>query len=164
MFRCTFVSLFATVLLIACSDPVEPQTAANADLQFCLDETNRYRAMDGRGPIERSAAIEEYAAIGAALDTEQERAHGHFGDTSGGNGLAFAENACPSWLGWSLGDGPDAVHEAIADCIEAFYKEGPGDSDKGHGHYNNLMGDLPKLGCGIYVKDGGITIIQDFGP
>src|SRR6266508_2443398 len=100
MFR--YVLAFV-VLASACGDdpPPEPQIADNADLQLCLDETNRYRAMDGRPPIERSGALEQYAAVGAALDTEQERAHGHFGDTAGGNGLAYAENACPSFLGWT---------------------------------------------------------------
>jgi hypothetical protein len=143
-------------------DPVEPQPAADADLEFCVAETNRYRAMAGRPPLARSAALEEYAATGAALDTQQRRAHGHFSDTGGG-GIAVVENACPSWLGWSLGPGENAVQDAIAACLEAFHDEGPGTGDA-HAHYPNLMGEPGRLGCGLYVDASmGITILQDFG-
>jgi uncharacterized protein YkwD len=141
---------------------IEGTSGSASDLQFCVEETNRYRAMDGRPPIAWSAALEQYATVGAESDTQTMSAHGHFGQTQGG-GVASAENACPSWLGWSLGSGENAVHDAIAGCIKAFYDEG-----EGGGHYENLMGDLPKLGCGVFVigdgsEGSGITIIQDFG-
>ncbi len=160
--------LLACYALAACTGSPSPapdaQTADNADLQFCIDETNRYRAMDGKPPIARSTRIEQYAAVGAALDTQQQRAHGHFGDTSGGNGIAFAENACPSWFGWSLGTGANPVQDAIGECLKAFYDEGAGMGDA-HGHYNNLMSDNAAVGCGLYVSnETDITIIQDFGP
>jgi hypothetical protein len=82
-------------------------------------------------------------------------AHGHFIATNGG-GIAFAENACPSWLGWTVqGD----VRTTIAECLAAFWSEGPGG-----GHYENMIGGYGTLGCGIYLDGaGGITIIQDFG-
>jgi len=156
-----------SLLLLACggdgAGDDDGTTGGSADLQFCVDETNRYRAMDGKPAIARSARLEEYATIGAELDTLEMRAHGHFGDTQGGQGLAVAENACPSWLGWRLGSGAMPVRDAIAECIKAFYDEGAGTGDE-HGHYNNLMSDNTSVGCGVYVRDGGITIIQDFGP
>jgi uncharacterized protein YkwD len=134
--------------------------ASSSELEVCVTETNRYRAMDGKGPIARSTDLEAYATEGAREDTQSQEAHGHFGrETSGGNFLALAENACPSWLGWNVGDEPDAVKTAIADCIKAFYDEGPGG-----GHYDNLMGDYAKVGCGVYLDgSGGITIVQDLG-
>ena len=138
--------------------------ASSSELEVCVTETNRYRAMDGKGPIARSTDLEAYATEGAREDTLSQEAHGHFGrETSSGNFLALAENACPSWLGWNVGEGPDAVKTAIADCIKAFYDEGPGEGSA-HGHYNNLMSDNTKVGCGVYLDgSGGITIVQDFG-
>jgi hypothetical protein len=151
--------LGAGAALLGCGgNSAVPQTGDSAVLQFCVDESNRYRAMGGKGPIARSSTLEAFAAEGAAQDTQNMQAHGHFG-RQGDDLVAFAENACPSWLGWTLGDGPTATHDAVAECIKAFYDEGPGG-----GHYDNLMSDNAALGCGFYVENGGITIIQDFGP
>jgi hypothetical protein len=153
---CAFV-LFG--LMAACGDD-DGGGATSSELEVCVTETNRYRAMDGKGPIARSTDLEAYATEGAREDTLSQEAHGHFGrETSGGNFLALAENACPSFLGWTVGDDPDAVKTAIADCIKAFYDEG-----QGGGHYENLMADYDKVGCGVYLDgSGGITIVQDFG-
>lgn len=152
--------LGASAALVACGGgSATPQTGDSAALQLCVDETNRYRAMDGKGPIARSATLEAFAAEGAAQDTQSMQAHGHFGQQDGNHLVAFAENACPSWSGWRLGDGPNATQDAVAACIKAFYDEGPGG-----GHYENLMSDNASVGCGFYIESGGITIIQDFGP
>jgi uncharacterized protein YkwD len=160
--RRTALALMVTcagAALPACSgDSATPQSADSSVLQFCVDETNRFRAMDGKGPIARSATLEAFAAEGAAQDTEAQQAHGHFG-RQGDHLVAFAENACPSWLGWTLGDGPNAEKDAVGACLKAFYDEGPGG-----GHYENLMSDNSHVGCGLYEANGGITIIQDFGP
>ena len=158
--RLLFALVLVSFVLAACGGGGE-SPASDSDLQFCVDETNRYRAMDGKGPIARSAKLEAFAATGARVDTEAEQAHKHFGDAF--DGTAFAENECPSFLGWRLGDGPTAVHDAIGDCIKAFYDEGPGEGDA-HGHYNNLMSDNAAVGCGVYVVGDEITITQDFGP
>jgi hypothetical protein len=149
--------------MVACGDDDDGGGASSSELEVCVSETNRYRAMDGKGAIARSTDLEAFATEGARLDTQSMRAHGHFGDTSGGDFLALAENACPSWFGWSVGDGPDAVKDAIKACVKAFYDEGPGEGNE-HGHYNNLMSGNTKVGCGVYLDEqGGITIIQDFG-
>ena len=37
-----------------CGGGSDGTTGSSSDLQFCVDETNRYRAMDGRPPIARS--------------------------------------------------------------------------------------------------------------
>jgi uncharacterized protein YkwD len=129
--------------------------ATQTDLEFCVSETNRYRAMVGKPALARSAALEAYAAEGAEQDTASMNAHGHFIATSGG-GIAYAENSCPSWLGWFV---QGSVRETVAECLAAFWSEGPGG-----GHYENMAGSYGSLGCGWYVTgSGGITIIQDFG-
>jgi len=125
-----------------------------SDLVYCVDETNRYRQMNGKAPLAHSQALEDYANQGAMIDTQQSSAHYHFSSTSGG-GIAFAENECPSFLGWTV---MGTVRNTITQCIAAFYSEGPGG-----GHYENMMGNYGSLGCGVYVQGQGITITQDYG-
>jgi hypothetical protein len=122
--------------------------------QVCVDETNRYRAMDGHGPVERDDALEAYADDGAEQD-HHGGPHDHFIQTQGG-GIAFAENECPHW-DLSFGDGD--LDQLVRNCVKAFYDEGPGG-----GHYDNMMGDHRGLGCGIYIEGTDVTIVQDYGP
>lgn len=112
--------------------------------------------MVGRPPVRRDPNIEAYAAEGAREDHQSQTPHGHFQRTGGG-GIAFAENACPGWLGWYVeGD----VRSTLAGCLAAFYSEGPGG-----GHYENMIGPYGTVGCGWYIDaQGSITIVQDFGP
>ena len=121
-------------------------------LQRCVDETNRYRAMEGRPPVARSAELDVYAGDGAEYDHTR-NPHDHFRSDSGG-GIAWAENECPHW---GLGFGGGTVEGLVDACVQAFYDEGPGG-----GHYENMMGDYATLGCGVYV-DGDYTIVQDYG-
>jgi hypothetical protein len=127
------------------------------DLAFCVAETNRYRARHGKPPLRRSAELEAYAATGARYDTGARRAHKHFDDTRGGD-LAFAENACLAFHGWSLEFGGGSVRRVLSRCLRTFYAEGPGG-----GHFENMMGEYRTLGCGVYVAGGGVSIVQDFG-
>jgi hypothetical protein len=32
------------------------------------------------------------------------------------------------------------------------------------GHYENLMGNYAKLGCGIFQSGSDVTLVQDYGP
>ena len=121
---------------------------------FCVDETNRYRAMHGRAPLARSAQLEAYANKGAEIDFHG-TPHQHFSSTNGG-GIAFAENECPRWSLSQQGNGD--MKMLVAACIAVFYAEGPGG-----GHYENMLGNYGTLGCGIYESGGRATIIQDFG-
>jgi hypothetical protein len=130
---------------------------STSDLEFCVSETNRLRATAGKSPVERSPALEEFAATGAAEDSQSGRPHGHFADTNGG-GIAFAENTCPSFGGWTLAFGGGTVRGTIAACLEAFFDEGPGG-----GHYDNMMGNYKTVGCGWYLDGDAITITQNFG-
>jgi uncharacterized protein YkwD len=138
-----------------------PSTARLAqrdeELAFCVAETNRYRARHGKPPLRRSVELEAYAATGARYDTAARRPHKHFDDTRGGN-LAFAENECLSFHGWSLQFAGGSVRRAIIKCLRTFYDEGPGG-----GHHENMMGEYRTLGCGVYVARDGFSIVQDYG-
>lgn len=131
-------------------DDAPGSTEAHA---FCVEETNRYRAMHDRPAVEWSAELEAYANEGAEHD-HHASPHDHFTSTGGG-GIAFAENECPHW---DLSFGGGDMVQLVAACIEAFYSEGPGG-----GHYEIMLGDYGSLGCGIYQEGTDVTIIQDYG-
>ncbi len=122
--------------------------------EACVSETNRLRAMGGKPAIARSSQLESYADQGAMVDFGSSP-HQHFSQTQGG-GIAFAENECPRWSLANQGGGD--MNQLVVACLAAFYGEGPGG-----GHYDNLMGNFAKLGCGIYENSGTVTVIQDFG-
>lgn len=128
---------------------------SDAAHQTCITETNRYRTGGGKAAIAWSQALETYADAGAMHDFTTSP-HDHF-STTGGGGIAFAENECPQQGNWQVPAGGD-VSAVVTQCIAAFYAEGPGG-----GHYENLMGPYAKLGCGIYQSGMKITIVQDFG-
>ena len=130
--------------------------------QFCVSETNRYRAMNSVAALAESAALEAYATIGAMVDYGSSP-HNHFSSTNGG-GIAFAENECPGQFGWHLTAG-ESMTMLVAQCIAAFYAEGPGTDYSTHGHYINMMNpSYTKLGCGIYqAANMDVTVVQDYG-
>lgn len=150
--------VLVAVALVGCGDSgtaIGIDAAPLTDLVFCVSETTRYRAMVQKPALVHSAQLEAYANTGAMTDTLAMSAHKHFSDTSGG-GISFAENECPSFLGWTV---MGTVHDTIAACIAAFWSEGPGG-----GHYENMIGNYGTLGCGVYLDgSGGITITQDYG-
>ena len=128
------------------------------DLAFCVAETNRYRERHGKAPLRRSSELEAYAATGARYDTAARTPHKHFDDTNGGN-LAYAENECLSFHGWTLRFGGGSVRGTIIKCLRTFYDEGPGG-----GHYQNMLGgEYGTVGCAVQVTGDGVTIVQDFG-
>ena len=128
--------------------------ASSTPYSFCVDETNRLRAGKGKAAVAHSQQLQDYANTGAMIDFNGSP-HQHFSSTSGG-GIAFAENECPKWSLSQQGGGD--MTNLVKACIAAFYSEGPGG-----GHYDNMMGNYAKLGCGIYENGGRVTIIQDFG-
>jgi hypothetical protein len=146
------------------SDPgatgADASPAAATAKQFCVSETNRYRAMNGKPALTESAPLEAYADTGAMVDFSSSP-HNHFSTTSGG-GIAFAENECPVQGNWMLPAGGD-LKATIGNCVAAFYAEGPGADYATHGHYINMMGNYASLGCGVYQMGTGLTIVQDYG-
>ncbi len=130
--------------------PGMPSGNLEADLTFCVTETNRYRATQGLSALTRSTALEAYTAAGARQDGLAHAAHQHFVTTSGG-GIALAENELPWWSATS-------VHAVIQQGLAGMWAEGPGG-----GHYENMRGSYTKLGCGVFVNGNEITVVQDFG-
>lgn len=126
--------------------------ATTADLVFCVDETNRYRSLRGRPALTRSSTLEAYAAEGAQEDGQAHAGHRHFQRTQGG-GIAFAENELPWWPTAQFQN----VRAVMASGIAGFYGEGPGG-----GHYDNMMGGYTQVGCGVYIANGEITVVQNF--
>jgi len=141
------------------TDPPAASAQRDDDLAFCVAETNRYRARHGQPPLRRSAELEAYAATGAPYDTAARTPHKHFDDTNGGH-LAYAENECLSFHGWSLRFGGGSVRGTIIKCLRTFYDEGPAG-----GHYQNMMdSEYRTLGCAVHLAGGGgVSIVQDFG-
>src|SRR5258705_13628097 len=103
--------------------------------QFCVQETNRYRAMNGKAAVAESSQLEAHADTGAMVDFNGSP-HEHFSSTSGG-GIAFAENECPHWnLSQSGGD----MKTLLRMCISAFYSQGPGTRYSTPRPYTKTMG------------------------
>lgn len=123
----------------------------DADLTFCVSETNRYRTMRGRPALSRSAALETYANDSARIDAQANKPHQHFTGGNGG-GVSLAENEVLN----AAGNATVTTQSAIQSAISFFYSEGPGG-----GHYENMMG-YSALGCGVYRTSSTITVVQDF--
>jgi hypothetical protein len=153
------------IVLAACGGGadtgVDAAPGGTSAKQFCVSETNRYRAMNGKPAVTESSPLETYADAGAMVDYNANSPHMHFTSTNGG-GIAFAENECPGHSGWNLPPGGD-MNALVGQCILAFYMEGPGTDYATHGHYINMMGPYAKLGCGIFQSGTDVTIIQDYG-
>jgi hypothetical protein len=131
--------------------PSLPTHATETDLIFCVAETNRYRASAGKNPLTRAPDLEAFAAAGAQEDGEKHQAHAHFDRLLGGP--AFAENELPWWPLAQFG----SVQETMRQGIAVFYQEGPSG-----GHFRNLMGPYTQIGCGVYIADRDITVVQNF--
>ena len=133
------------------SDPGAPAFSAEAGL--CIEQTNAYRARVGRGPLQRSPLLEEYATSAARTDGLAHIAHKHARQTNLGNGTSRAENII---LWWSLryyGSVQQIVKLGLAD----MWQQG----DTGS-HYRNIVGNYSEAGCGIFVNGDEVTVVQAF--
>ena len=129
--------------------PSDPPASLSADLEFCVSETNRYRATLGLSALVRSSVLEAYAAAGARQDGLAHQAHLHY-KSSNLAGKGIAENELPWWPGPS-------VRLVIKNGLAAMWAEGPGG-----GHYENIRGPYSQLGCGVFVNGKEITVVQNF--
>ena len=130
------------------SAPLAVNSVVN-EVALCADETNRYRASVGLGPLTRSAALEDFAARAAAIDGAAHRAHGHFAATNGA-GIARAETEILWWRGFT-------VRAVVQRGLAQMWQVGPGGE-----HYDILSGPFTEIGCGVAVHDGEVTVTQDF--
>jgi uncharacterized protein YkwD len=131
----------------ATSSVISSSTAA--DLALCADETNRYRASVGLGPLVRSAVLENFATRAAAVDGVAHVAHGHFATTNGA-GVSSAETEILWWRGFN-------VRSVIQRGLAQMWQVGPGGE-----HYDIMAGSFSEIGCGIAINGSEVTVTQDF--
>jgi hypothetical protein len=119
--------------------------------QLCVDTINQYRATLGLAPYERWTGAETCADSQSQSDSMTGLAHGAFGQCG-----ELAQNECPGW--------PPPADKMITGCLDAMWKEGPGDFNAGHGHYINMSSNRYTLvACGFYTTaKGEIWSVQDF--
>jgi hypothetical protein len=152
------------LLVIACVAPVataqpiphgrRARSGTEAEIHFCVEETNRYRKLAKKPPLQRSTLLEEFARAGAKHDHQKRAPHDHFNHTKfPGSFSNLAENQIPRW---HL-DAEGSVRTVIRAGIAAMWAEGPGG-----GHYENIVGKFSELGCGIYIEGEEMTVVQDF--
>jgi hypothetical protein len=127
-------------------------SATTADYDFCLSETNRYRAMANLAPLVISATLQTFADAGATADNASQTPHGHFLSANGAD-LGYAENEIP----WVPYPSSGTVQQIIAQGLAAMWAEGAQGAD-----FVNLVGPFIQMGCGITIGNGTITIVQDF--
>jgi hypothetical protein len=152
------------VLAVACraplSSPLAPSSSSesgmpafSAEAGLCVEQTNRYRASVGLGPLQRSDVLEQYATRAARTDGLAHVAHQYARQTKSGNGTSRAENAI---LWWSLryyGSVQQVVKLGLAD----MWEQGAGGA-----HYRNIVGNFAEAGCGIFVNGDEVTVVQAF--
>lgn len=124
-----------------------------SDLDYCVAETNQYRALARRPVLVRSALLEAYAATAAPHDVKARKAHKYFRRTNGGGGVAFAENQVPGWPLPQFG----SVREIVRAGLALMWEEG-----QGGGHYDNIVGPYTQVGCGVFVHGDRVTLVQAF--
>lgn len=155
--RASAALLVFALLTATCSkSPAQPSTpspeglASRADLDFCVSETNRYRAGIGQPAMDTSAELEAFALAAAQSDNSSGQPHGYF-QSHEGNG---SENEILRQGAAIFGS---TAHAALATAIAGFWSEGPGGP-----HWQNMAGSRGLVACGV-VKDGQLwTIVQEF--
>ena len=154
------VTAGALLLTMACTAaPTAPTAAGTApasgsanlasNVSYCTDEINRYRVSTGLAPLERSDALDGFAAQAAEHDAQSRVPHQYFRMTNGA-GIATAENQLLFWKGYTV---PQVIKQGVAQ----MWAEGPSGS-----HYQIMTGKYAQVGCGIYMNGNEVTISQDF--
>jgi hypothetical protein len=136
----------AVALAVLRSGPYE------SELQFCVAQTNQYRATVGLAALKRSQALEAYASKSARIDAKSRVPHQYFEKTDGG-GIAMAETLIPWWPLSRYG----SIREIVRRGLARMWAEG-----RGGGHYNIIVGKYAELGCGIYSDGTNVTVVQAF--
>ena len=165
--RCPAAVLLAVLAITAAAPPTLdaddrwrspaslPRPVASAfttELDYCVAQTNQYRAAVGRPALRRSASLEAYAAAAAPHDGAARAVHRYFKRTGGG-GVAFAENLIPWWPLARYG----SVREIIRTGLATMWAQG-----RGGGHYENIVGRYSQVGCGVFVGAEHVTVVQAF--
>ena len=136
----------AIALAVLRSGPYE------GELQFCVAQTNQYRATVSLPALKQSLALEAYAWKSARVDAKSRVPHQYFEKTVGG-GIAMAETLVPWWPLSRYG----SVREIVRRGLAAMWAEG-----RGGGHYDIIVGKYAEVGCGIYSDGTRVTVVQAF--
>ncbi len=132
------------------STPVGSASAREAELVYCVDEVNRYRASVGLPALSRSPVLEAFAQIGVEHDASIRIPHDYFRQTNGG-GVAKAETEILWWRGLT-------TVRVISAGLAQMWAVGPGGE-----HYDILVGRYTDVGCGIFVSPSGeVSVSQTF--
>jgi len=149
-------AIFALIVFACSTVPTAPGEASfvlvvtDADLTFCVSETNRYRAMAGQSPLNRSSNLEGRARLAAEDDHQTGNPHGYFQT----HPLTFgAENEV---IRWPVG-GHDTVRGIVTSAISTYWQEGSAGR-----RYQNITGPHAAVGCGLAVSSNSLTFVQDF--
>ncbi|MBS1817444.1 MAG: hypothetical protein JSU08_05925 [Acidobacteria bacterium] len=144
------------LLMHGCANsPAAPSSAStstangSANLQFCADEINKYRASVGRAPLTRSSALESFAGEAVQHDHTAGVPHLFFRNTNGG-GVAMAETELLRWKNY-------AVRDVIKEGLAGMWAAGPNGE-----HYGILTGPYTEVGCGVFVDGSTVSVAQDF--
>jgi hypothetical protein len=124
-------------------------TSLPANLQFCTDEINRYRASVGRPPLTRSASLESFASQAVQHDATAGVPHLFF-STNNGGGVSMAETELLRWRNY-------AVRDVIRKGLAEMWAAGPSGE-----HYDILAGPYSEVGCGFFVNGSEVSSAQDF--
>ena len=155
--------MLALLPLGACFDvslPTAPTSSTDAatggyeaELALCVSLTNSYRATVSRGALTRAVRLDNYAAEAARHDATAREAHQYVKATNFGNGLVRAENELLWWPLSTYG----TVRKVVESGLAQMWAEGTGGD-----HRRNMMGDYAEIGCGIFVRNGEVTLAQAF--
>lgn len=145
----TAISCSSLASPAAPTSPGSTSVSMAAELAFCSEETNRYRASVGLSPLTRSEALEDFAAKAAEHDAHVRVAHQLFAMTNGA-GVSQAETEVLWWKGY-------ATQSVVQKGLAQMWRVGPGGE-----HYEIMAGPYSQIGCGIFIENGEVTVTQDF--
>ena len=134
------------------SGPSLPVGVTSADLAFCLNETNRYRATIGLAALTESTTLDAFAQLAAESDGSTHVGHGYI-NSHPPTATHAGENEIP-W--WPL-DRYGTVQAIIQAGFAGMWAEGPPG-----GHYRNMSGAFTQAGCGIAIIQSTVTVVQEF--
>ena len=105
-------------------------------------------------PIEQSSTLETYSAEAAEYDGSRHTAHGYSNLKNRDGAFARLENEILWWPLVNYG----SVRAVMRQGIAGMWAEGPAGA-----HYQVLTDrNATLMGCGVYVANGEVTVVQAF--
>lgn len=147
-------AMLALLIGAGCALPAAAPSSADtaslsANLQFCADEINRYRASVGLASLTRSDELERYAAEAIRSDAGEGVPHLFFTNSNGG-GVTKAETELLLWKNYS-------VHAVIERGLAGMWTVGASGA-----HYGIIVGPYAEVGCGVFVNGSEVSVAQEY--